>query len=248
MTGFTAKAFSGGALPASRRSGFNRWKVTRPMEGQWLRIDAPSAERDLLEGEEQVKDRIRQLFKRYGIIFRELLANELQPLQWRAVFRSLRLMELSGEVLSGYFFEGMSGPQFISPEAFRMLQEPLPQDAVFWINATDSASLCGLGLGSLEGLPPRVPSTYLVYHGSRLVMISKRLGKSLDILVTPEDGHLAGYFVLFKDMLSREFNPLQKISVEIINGVPALSSPYAAALRQFGFKTARNILELWKEF
>ncbi len=248
MTGFTAQALSSGALPVSRRSGFNRWKVTRPMEGHWLRIDAPPAERDILEEEELVKDRIRQLFKRYGIIFRELLANELPPLQWRAVFRSLRLMELSGEVLSGYFFEGVSGPQFISPEAFRVLQEPLPQENLFWINATDSASLCGLGLESLRGLPPRVASTHVVYHGGRLVMISKRLGKSLDILVTPEDAHLAGYFVLFKDMLSREFKPLQKISVEIVNGVPVLQSPHAEALRQFGFKTARNTLELWKEF
>jgi ATP-dependent Lhr-like helicase len=180
------------------------------------------------------------------IIFRELLANELAPLQWRAIFRSLRLMELSGEVLSGYFFEGVSGPQFISPEAFRMLQEPLPQDAVFWVNATDPASLCGLG--PVQGLPPRISSTHLVYHGSKLVMISKRFGKSLDILVTPEDGRLAGYFVFFKDMLSREFNPLQKVSVESINGEPALQSRHADALKQFGFKTARNSLELWKEF
>jgi ATP-dependent helicase Lhr and Lhr-like helicase len=248
MTGFTVQALSSGTLPASRRSGFNRWKVTRPMEGHWLRIDAPPAERDVLEEEELIKDRIRQLFKRYGIVFRELLANELPPLQWRAVFRSLRLMELSGEVLSGYFFEGLSGPQFISHEAFRMLQEPLPQDAVFWINATDPASLCGLGLEALHGLPPRVASTHLVYHGNRVVMISKRFGKSLDIFVTPEDAHLAGCFLLFKDLLSREFNPLKKISVEIINGVPALRSPYAEALKQFGFKSARNMLELWKEF
>jgi ATP-dependent Lhr-like helicase len=248
MTGFTAKVLSNGALHASRRSGFNRWKVTRPMEGHWLRIDSPPAERDILEEEELVKDRIRQLFKRYGVIFRELLANELPPLQWRAIFRSLRLMELSGEVLSGYFFEGVSGPQFISPEAFRMLQEPLPQDNLFWVNATDPASLCGLGLVQLQNLPPRIVSTHLVYRGSRLVMISKRFGKSLDILAAPEDAHLAGYFVLFKDLLSREFKPLHKISVEIINGVPALSSPHAAALRQFGFKTARNTLELWKEF
>ncbi len=248
MTGFSARTFSDEARLFSRRSGFNRWKVSRPLEGNWHRIDSLPAEHDLLENAELVKDRIRQLLKRHGLLFRELLANELPLLQWRAVFRSLRLMELSGEVLSGYFFDGLSGPQFVSPEAFRMLQKSLHQDAVFWINAADPASVCGLGLSSLPGLPSRIASTYLVYHGSRLVMIVKRSGKSLDILVPPDDQNLAQYVSLFKDLLSREFNPLQKISIETINGEPALQSPYAGALKGFGFRTARNMLEMWREY
>jgi ATP-dependent Lhr-like helicase len=248
LTGFSAQTFSDEARLTSRRSGFNRWRVSRPLEGNWLRIDSPPAERDLLENEEIVKDRIRQLLKRYGLIFRALIANELPPLQWRAIFRSLRLMELSGEVLSGYFFEGIPGPQFISHEAFRMLQEPLPQDAVFWVNAADPASLCGLGLSSLPGLPSRVASTHLVYHGSRLVMISKRQGKGLEILARPDDSGLSGYFALFKDLLSREFNPVQKITIETVNEGPVLRSSYAEALKKFGFRSARTSLELWKEY
>ena len=247
MTGFSAQTFSDEARLTSRRSGFSRWKVSRPLEGNWLRIDPLPQERDLLSDEELVKDRIRQLLKRFGVLFRDLLVNELPPFQWRAVFRSLRLMELSGEVLSGYFFEGLSGPQFISHEAFRMLQEPLQQDPVFWINAADPASLCGLGISALA-LPPRIPSNYLVYHGSRLVMISKRQGKSLEIMVPPDNPHLADYFGLFKDLLTREFNPMQKITVETINGEPAVKSPYAGALGKLGFRQARNVLELWKKY
>ncbi len=248
MTGFSAQSISDEARLASRRSGFNRWKVSRPLEGHWLRIDSLPQERDILENEELVKDRIRQLLKRYGVLFRDLTANELSPLQWRAMFRSLRLMELSGEVLSGYFFEGVSGPQFVSHEAFRMLQEPLPKDAVFWVNAADPASPCGLGLTALSGLPSRIASTHLVYHGSGLVMISKRSGKNLEILVQPDDAHLAEYFALFKDLLAREFNPVQKITIEAVNGEPALQSPYATALKGYGFRSARNALELWKEY
>jgi ATP-dependent helicase Lhr and Lhr-like helicase len=248
MAGFTARAFGNEAHSASRRSGFNRWKVSRPLEGNWLRIDTPPGEEDLLEEEELVKDRIRQLLKRYGVLFRELLSNELLPLQWRAVFRSLRLMELSGEVLSGYFFEHVPGPQFLSHDAFRLLREPPEENVVFWINATDPASLCGLGLEAPAGLPPRVPSTYLVYHGSRLVLIAKRGGKGLDILVPPGDPRLAEYFVLFKDLLAREFNPVRKVVIEAINGEPAAGSPYAEALRRFGFRSARSGLELWKEY
>jgi ATP-dependent Lhr-like helicase len=248
MTRFTAQAFAGDERLTSRRSGFDRWKVSRPLEGHWRRIDSRNEERDILGEAELVKDRIRQLLRRYGILFRELLVNELPPLQWRAVFRSLRLMELSGEVLSGYYFRGISGPQFISHEAFRMLQDPLPQDAVFWVNAADTASLCGISLESLRGLPPRIHSSHLVYHGSRLVMISKRLGKNLEILVAPDDTHLPGYFALFKDLLSREFNPIQKISVETVNGEPAARSPYGETLKQIGFRSSRTGLELWKQY
>ncbi len=233
---------------ASRRSGFDRWKVSRPLEGHWLRIDRTDGEADILAGEELVKDRARQLLKRYGILFRDLVANELPPLQWRAVFRSLRLMEFSGEIVSGYFFKGVSGVQFASQEAFRLLQDPLPEDSVFWINAADTASLCGIAAGNVQGLPPRVPSTYLVYHGSRMVMIAKRQGKVLDIFVPADDPRLPDYFNLFKHLLGREFNPAPRISIEMVNNEPAMGSAYAEPLKRFGFRTSRTALELWREY
>jgi ATP-dependent Lhr-like helicase len=250
VTGFNAKAIADGTISSSRRSGFNRWKVSRPMEGHWQRIDvAETGEQDVIAREELVKDRVRQLLRRYGILFRELLLNELPLLQWREIFRSLRLMELSGEVLSGWFFRDVPGMQFISHEAFQMLQEQLPQEAVYWLSAADPASVCGLPLEPLKPLlPPRIASTHLVYHGSRPVLISKRLGKSLDIRVPPDDAHLREYFTFFKDLLGRDFRPLAKISVEEINGEPALKSAYAGALREFGFRSSRTALEMWREY
>lgn len=245
---FKAQAFAEQTRPVSRRSGFDRWKVSRPLEGHWLRIDNRPLERDILEEEELIKDRVRQLLKRYGLLFRDLLVNELPLLEWRSIFKSLRLMELSGEVLSGYFFEGISGLQFISHDAFRMLQNPLPEDAVFWVNAADPASLCGISVDIGQNLPSRIPSTHLVYRGSRLVVVSKRLGRSLDILTGVDDPNLPGYWEFLKEMLVRDFNPLQKVTIETINGEPAYRSLYAGALKQFGFRTSRNVLELWKEY
>ena len=114
--------------------------------------------------------------------------------------------------------------------------------------APDPASMCGPGLSTLTGLHSRIASTHLVYHGSKLVLISRRQGKSLDILVGPKEPRLAEYFTLFKDLLTREFNPLRKIFIETINNEPSTKSPYAEALRRFGFRSARNALELWKEY
>jgi ATP-dependent Lhr-like helicase len=218
------------------------------MEGHWLRIDEPRREGDILAEDELIKDRIRQLSKRYGLLFRELLANELPPLQWASLFKSLRLMELSGEVLSGYFFKGIAGPQFISHEAFQMLQEPLPGDKVFWINAADPASLCGVSFEGKQSLPPRVPSTHLVYNGSRMVMVVKRFGKNIDIIADPDDPRLPDYFRFFKVLLNREFNPPSRITIELINGEPATGSAYAGPLKQFGFRSSRKVLELWREY
>ncbi len=250
LSGFDAKALSEGPALPSRRAGFNRWKASRPLDGHWQRIDpANGEERDILGEEELLKDRVRQLLRRYGILFRELLANELPLLQWRELFRSLRLMELSGEVLSGWFFRDISGLQFISPEAFRMLQEALPDDTVYWLSAADPASLAGIAPDPLRReLPPRIASTYLIYHGAKLVLVAKRLGKSLDIRVPADDPRLPEYLGVFKDLLGREFRPLSRVSVEEINGAPALASPYAAALHTFGFRSSRTSLELWKTF
>ncbi len=152
-----------------------------------------------MEAEERRKDRARLLLDRYGILFREILQRELPPLSWPGVFRSLRIMELSGEVFAGYFFSGIPGPQFISPRALRILQRRLPEDSIYWINAADPASLCGVPLEALRGLlPSRLPGTHLVFRGTRLMMISKRNGKDLTFNVPPDDPDFPGYIGAFE--------------------------------------------------
>ncbi len=147
-------------------------------------------------------------------MFRELLQNELRAFSWRNLFRTLRLMELSGEVLTGYFFEGVPGPQFISQEGFRMLQAKFPEDSVYWICSTDPASICGIKLDALKGkLPRRVSSTHLVYHGKELVMESRRNAKDLAIHVPEDSSNLQSYFGLLHHLLTRRFQPMRAESL-----------------------------------
>jgi ATP-dependent helicase Lhr and Lhr-like helicase len=231
------------------RSAYNRWASTRPLSGNWFALDLEGIEKDPIAEAELVKDRVRQLFKRYGLLFRELVAGELPLLQWARVFKALRLMELSGEILSGHFFEGIPGLQFISPEAFRFLNESQSEEPVYWMNATDPASLCGIKLEALKGLlPSRLPSTHLVYHGSRLVVISRRNGSALEISVPPHDRRLHEYLAVFKVLLFREFSPEKIILVETINGRLALESEYAVPLKEFGFSRGYKGLELVKKY
>ena len=241
-----AAAMAGGGRRRrySQRTGFSMWKGSLPMAGNWMRIRWPKREDDLLERAERGKERVRLLLDRYGILFRELLQNELPAFSWGNIFRSLRLMELSGEILTGYFFQGVPGPQFISHDAFRMLQRKFPEDSVYWICATDPASVCGIRLDALKGkLPRRVPGTHLVYHGSRLVMESRRSAKTLIFHVPETDPHLQSYLGLLHHLLTRRFQPMRRIVIEIINGEDASRSPYADALR-ISFDVSRDFKNL----
>ncbi len=231
------------------RSAYNRWAATRPLSGNWYALDLEGIEKDPIAEAELVKDRVRQLFRRYGLLFRELAAGELPLLQWTRIFKALRLMELSGEILSGHFFQGIPGLQFISPEAFRFLNEPWPEDPVYWLNASDPASLCGIKLEALKGLlPSRLPSTHLVYRGPRLVIISRRNGGSLEMRIPPDDPRLPDYLAFFQVLLTREFSPEKIIQVETINGQPAQTSEYAGPLNEFGFRRGYKGLELMKKY
>ncbi len=216
----------------SHRAEFARWKGSSSHVGNWYRLPTLDLSDDLLESEERKKDRARLLLDRFGILFRELLQRELPAFRWSNVFRSLRIMELSGEVLAGYFFHGIPGPQFISHQAFRVLSRQLPEDKVYWINATDPVSLCGVQLDAVKGkLPKRVPGTHLVYRGRRIVMISERNGKALKFNVPCDDPQMQDYLGVLHHLLKREFQPLRRITIETINGEVAARSPFADPLR-----------------
>jgi ATP-dependent Lhr-like helicase len=234
---------------ASRRLSANRWKTGKRTSGNWHLLGGGDGNPDVIEKEEMNKERVRVLLDRYGILFRELLLRELPLLQWNNLFRTLRIMELSGEVLSGSFFSGIPGLQFISHEAFRVLNKGLPEDSIYWLNAADPASLCGTGLEGLRAdLPPRTPMTHLVYHGTRLVVISRRHGKELKINVDSDDPHLSQYFSFFRVLVSREFNPKTHILIEHINGTPARQSEYRNPFREFGFQDSYKGMELWRKY
>lgn len=214
----------------------SQWKESRILPGNWflLPVESFESDNDLIEKEERNKDRVRILLDRYGLIFRELLHKESLPFRWQDLFRSLRLMELSGEVVSGYFFTGIPGPQFISPEALRLFRGELPKDHIFWISAVDPVSLCSLSLDPLRKyMPRRIEGTYLVYHGSRLIIILRKKGRDLTINIPPNELKNDRYFDVFKHLLTREFKPLRRLIIDLINHKPAPISPYIPLFKNF---------------
>jgi ATP-dependent Lhr-like helicase len=209
--------------------------------GNWFLV--PSAEKDLslIEVEEQRKDLVRILLDRYGILFRELLHRESPPFRWGTIFRALRLMELSGEILSGYFFRDIPGPQFISPPALRLLRFGLPHEEIYWMNAADPASIAGIPLEGLRGrLPKRLEGTHISFKGAQPQLISRSLGRDLTILIPPDHPDLIRHLAPLRHLLDREFRPLKRIIIHRINEEPAVESPYLEALKEH-FHTVTDI-------
>lgn len=140
--------------------------------------------------------------------------------------------------MAGHFFNGISGMQFISQNAYRKIRKKLPEDAIYWMNAADPASFCGIKIDSLKmQLPSRLTSNHVVFHGKKPVLISMQKGKKVVISVPPDDPELPEYLKVFKAQLIRRFNPLKRIKVETVNEESALESPYKEALMSFGFRT-----------
>jgi len=212
--------------------------------GAWRQLPA-TREPDVLEAAERDKERVRQLIDRYGVLFRELLAHEPPLLQWRRLLPAMRVMELSGELLAGQFFQDVPGLQFTTPTVMRRLQRGLDATPVFWMSAVDPASCCGIRLDGLRSqLPQRLPTTHLVFHGEHLMVVSRRGGDQLEVRVAPENPDLPRCLRALGELVARAFLPLRSLAVETVNGEPALRTPYRQALLDAGFEADLSRLVL----
>ena len=208
-----------------------RWRRAEPDMSVFYPLPALGDEVDALDEETLNRERARVVIERYGIVFKGLLEREMPLLRWGKLFRSLRLMELSDEVVGGYFFHDIPGIQFALPRWVARLQQDAEQTPVFWMNAKDPASPCGLGLDALD-LPQRVAATHLVYRGVELVLVSKRSGKQLEFRRPPDDPDIERYLGFMRTLLTRDASPVSVLTIEKINGKNAASSPYRAVFER----------------
>jgi ATP-dependent Lhr-like helicase len=82
--------------------------------GRWSLLRAYEAE----QREPEWLDKLaRQYLRRYGIVFRDLLAREPRCPPWRDLLQIYRRMEARGEIRGGRFAQAFSGEQFALPEA-----------------------------------------------------------------------------------------------------------------------------------
>ena len=220
-----------GALGVRHRARAKARGAALGWPGTWYRAPPPDSPADAVERLEEGKERCRALLDRYGVLTREHANREGGALRWAAVFPALRVMELGGEVVSGLFFDGLSGPQFALPQAVRQLERPAGTKAAFWINALDPVSPCGLGLGGGEAapglaLPQRLLANHLGWFDGGLAIVSEHYAKRIRIALPPNDPGLD----LLLPHLAALCRRRRRLATETINGEPAGRSPYLSAL------------------
>jgi ATP-dependent Lhr-like helicase len=130
----------------------------------------------------------RQLLRRYGVVFRDVLARESLAQSWRDLLVQYRRMEMAGEARGGRFVSGFTGEQFALPEAVESLRamrnkgiSPGTGHEVK-LSATDPLNLAGVILPGPR--IPSVPTNFLVFRDGALVrtVIGRQHETTLSVL------------------------------------------------------------------
>ncbi|HSL20663.1 MAG TPA: DEAD/DEAH box helicase [Vicinamibacterales bacterium] len=142
----TSDGYSGLRAIARGRTGRQTDEKLWDAAGRWslVREVASVADEDR---ERAVETQARALVRRYGVMFRRLLAREANAAPWRELARVYRRLEARGELRGGRFVSGLPGEQFALPDAVDRLREVRRGGAdghLLVISAADPANLTGL--------------------------------------------------------------------------------------------------------
>src|SRR5207302_10581302 len=115
--------------------------------GRWATVTAP--EIDPAEAETLAEQVASILLARYGVVFRDAVAQESITLPWRDILRALRRFEARGTARGGRFVSGFVGEQYALPEAValvrRVRREPTNGERAM-VSAVDPLNLTGVVL------------------------------------------------------------------------------------------------------
>jgi ATP-dependent Lhr-like helicase len=88
------------------------------------------------------------LLRRYGVVFRRLLAREAQWLPpWHELLRAYRRLEAQGHIRGGRFVAGVSGEQYALPDAVGALRSVRKRErdgSLVSLSAADPLNLAGI--------------------------------------------------------------------------------------------------------
>jgi ATP-dependent Lhr-like helicase len=120
-------------------------RSTGDSAGRWSIVDG-IADHDAMR-DDAVRVLAWTLLSRYGVVFRRLLAREVNAVAWRELVRVYRTLEARGDIRGGRFVSGMSGEQYALPEAvdrLRELRRSGTDDVLVVISGADPLNLTGI--------------------------------------------------------------------------------------------------------
>jgi ATP-dependent helicase Lhr and Lhr-like helicase len=238
------------AAPPSRRthpsaSFGGRWSLVRSLTA------APAPARVSASSEATAREHLRAvaMLDRWGVVSRQAAIVEELPGGLAAIVDVLRAMDDAGKVRRGFFVEGLAGRQYAWPGAIDLLRAgngagrgaadgagDLP--AVTVLSAVDPANPWGSLLpwpaAAVESMRPmrKTGAVVVLVDGSCVLYVEPR-GKRLLTFAGMDD---AAIDLAIRDGLPRLTHMARKrtLTIETINGHPALASPIAPALERVG--------------
>ena len=140
------------ALIDSKRRLGEKGRRRRPRSagGRWTLLAAGTNEPHAVETDGVA----RRLLARWGVVFRDLVAREINLPPWRELLWALRRMEAQGEIRGGRFVSGYVGEQFALPEALdalRAVRRSAPSGEEVTLSPSDPLNLIGVILPGSRG-------------------------------------------------------------------------------------------------
>jgi ATP-dependent Lhr-like helicase len=223
--------------PARRphRRGARRAPIARgPVIGRWSAL----AEDEPLSPEERSEAQAHLLLARYGILARELAQGD-----WSTLRHTLLRMEYGGEVVRGYFVEGLSGEQYALQEALTELDAPARRaEPHVLVNIADPANLWGrtFTLTRLDGgraAAARIPTTWLVVRQGRPILLVEGQGRALTPLAGWQAVDFPGAVRALQSAVERPLTlrPVRRLDVIEWDGRPVRETEAFDALVAAGF-------------
>jgi ATP-dependent helicase Lhr and Lhr-like helicase len=132
-------------IDPKRRAGQGSGRSARPRHssGRWALLYTDG----IIERNRTVEATCWMLLKRYGIVFRDVLARETNLPKWRELQMAFRRLEDRGEIRGGRFVDAFLGEQFALPVAVESLRAtrkmPLTGE-VITLSAADPLNLVGI--------------------------------------------------------------------------------------------------------
>jgi len=204
-----------------------------PSVGRWSAL----GEEDALSPEQRDEARAQLLLSRYGVLARELADD------WGSLRHTLLRMEYGGEIVRGYFVEGLSGEQYALASALDdLVAQPRRAEPHVLVNMVDPANLWGrvFGLTRLDGTrlaAARIPQSWLVFRSGRPVLLAEGHGRDLTPLAGWEPVDLPGAVQAFTTLVERPLplRPLRRLHVLTWAGRPVRASEALGAFTEAGF-------------
>ncbi len=206
-----------------------------PPVGRWSVL----AEDEPLSPEERDEARAHLLLARHGVLTRELARGD-----WSTLRHVLLRMEYGGEVVRGYFVEGLSGEQYALEGALAELTAPATRRAEphVLVNLADPANLWGRvwPLSRRDGSRlsvARLPHAWLLLRAGRPVLLAEGYGRELTPLAGFELVDLPGAVRALQAMLDRPLTlrPVRRLEVLSWDGRPIRETDAFSAFVEAGF-------------